>query len=127
VPVEKLIPKDRLDAIVERTRKAGGEIVNLLKTGSAYYSPGAATIKMVEAILKDKKRILPCAAYLEGEYGLNDIYFGVPVILGGNGVERVIEIDLNEEENTALNKSAEGVKKNIELLKNLLICSRGKL
>ena len=85
------------------------EIVNLLKTGSAFYAPGAAAIEMVEAILKDKKRILPCAAYLEGQYGAKGIYLGVPVILGANGVEKVIELKLNEEEKAALNKSIQAV------------------
>jgi malate dehydrogenase len=85
IPVTEFIPADRLDAIVDRARKGGGEIVNLLKTGSAYYAPSAATVQMVEAVLRDKKRVIPCAAYLEGEYGLNDIYFGVPVVLGAGG------------------------------------------
>src|SRR5690606_20564978 len=94
IPVEKLLPRERIDAIVERTRYGGGEIVNLLKTGSAYFAPGASVIQMVEAILKDKKRLLPVIAYLDGEYDQKDIYVGVPVILGRNGVERVVEIEL---------------------------------
>jgi malate dehydrogenase len=110
IPVEKLIPKDKLDAIVARTRKAGGEIVAHLKTGSAYYSPAAATIDMVEAIIRDKKRILPCAVYLEGEYGIDGIFVGVPVILGSGGLEKVLELDLTDDEMAALQKSAEHVK-----------------
>jgi malate dehydrogenase len=110
VPVEKLISKDRLDAIVARTRNAGGEIVALLKTGSAYYSPAAATIEMVEAVLRDKKRILPCAAYLEGEFGIKGLFVGVPVILGASGMERILEIDLTEEEKSALHASADHVR-----------------
>ncbi|MFZ5897807.1 MAG: malate dehydrogenase [Bacillota bacterium] len=110
IPIEKLIPRDRIEAMVERTRKGGGEIVNLLKTGSAYYAPGAAAIQMVEAIIKDKKRILPVAAYLNGEYGEKDIYAGVPAVLGANGVERVIELDLTDEETAALKNSINAVR-----------------
>jgi malate dehydrogenase len=116
IPLEKLIPKDRLDAIVERTRKGGGEIVSLLGNGSAYYAPAASLVQMAEAILKDKKRILPAVAYLEGEYGYNDIYLGVPTILGGNGLEKVIELELTEEEKKALDKSAESVRKVMKVL-----------
>jgi malate dehydrogenase len=105
IPITELLPPDRVEAIVERTRKGGGEIVSLLKTGSAYFAPGAAVAQMVEAILKDKKLILPCAAYLQGEYGLNDIYFGVPVKLGRNGAEEIIEISLTPDERAALEKS----------------------
>jgi malate dehydrogenase len=107
IPITDLLPPDRVEAIVERTRKGGGEIVSLLKTGSAYYAPGAAVAQMVEAILKDKKLILPCSAYLQGEYGLDDICFGVPVKLGQNGVEEIIEISLAPEERAALEKSVE--------------------
>ena len=107
IPITELLPPDRVEAIVTRTRKGGGEIVSLLKTGSAYYAPGAAVAQMVEAILKDKKLILPCSAYLQGEYGLNDICFGVPVKLGQNGVEEIIEISLTSEERAALEKSVE--------------------
>lgn len=110
IPLEKLIPQDRLDAIVERTRKGGGEIVNLLGNGSAYYAPSASLTQMVEAILKDKKRIIPTIAYLEGEYGYEDIYVGVPTILGGDGVEKVIELELTEEEKAAFAKSIESVR-----------------
>lgn len=119
IPVSEFIPPDRLSAIVDRARKGGGEIVNLLKTGSAYYAPAAATAQMVEAVLLDKKRLLPCSAYLEGEYGLNDIYFGVPVILGANGVERVIELPLNDEEKALVQKSAAAVQSTVETLKTL--------
>ncbi len=111
IPIEKLIPPERIEAIVERTRKGGAEIVNYLKTGSAYYAPGASVIEMVEAVLKDKKRILPVAAYLQGEYGEKDIYFGVPAIIGGGGVEKIIEVDLTEEEKAALQKSIQSVRK----------------
>ncbi|MCR6095551.1 malate dehydrogenase [Salipaludibacillus agaradhaerens] len=117
IPLEKLISKDRLDAIVERTRKGGGEIVNLLGTGSAYFAPAASIVQMVEAILKDKKRILPSIAYLEGEYGYNDIYLGVPTVLGGNGLEKIFELDLTEEEKQQLNKSVESVKSVLKLVK----------
>jgi malate dehydrogenase len=117
IPIAELISEERIKAIVDRTRKAGGEIVNLLKTGSAFYSPAASAVQMAESILKDKRRILPCAAYLQGEYGLQDIYFGVPVILGAQGVEKVIEVRLTEEEKDAVQKSAREVKKSILELK----------
>ncbi|MCP2519655.1 malate dehydrogenase [Candidatus Aminicenantes bacterium AC-708-M15] len=117
IPINELIPKERLDAIIERTRKGGGEIVSYLKTGSAYYAPAAAIMEMVEAILKDKNRIVPCSAYLEGEYGLSGIYFGVPVKLGFGGVKEIIEIKLTEEEKEEINKSAAAVRKVIESLK----------
>jgi len=117
IPLEKLIPKDRLDAIVARTRTGGGEIVNLLGNGSAYYAPAASLVQMAEAILKDKKRILPAIAYLEGEYGYEDMYLGVPVVLGGNGLEKVIELELTEEEKAALDRSAESVRKVMAVLK----------
>ncbi|HLR74522.1 MAG TPA: malate dehydrogenase [Virgibacillus sp.] len=117
IPLEKLIPKDRLDAIVERTRKGGGEIVELLGDGSAYYAPAASLTVMAEAILKDQRRVLPAIAYLEGEYGYSNIYLGVPTILGGNGIEEVIELDLTDEEKTALDKSAQSVKDVLNVLK----------
>jgi malate dehydrogenase len=117
IPVTEFITEDKLDAIVDRARKGGGEIVNLLKTGSAYYAPSAATVQMVEAVLRDKKRVIPCACYLEGEYGLSDIYFGVPCVLGAGGVERVIELPLNEAEMALVNKSADGVRSSIQALK----------
>lgn len=119
IPVTHFISKERLDAIVERTRKGGGEIVSLLKTGSAYYAPAAATAQMVEAILKDKKRLIPVSAYLTGQYGLSDMYFGVPVILGAGGVEKIIELPLNEEEMALLKKSADAVRATLETLKTL--------
>ncbi|MGI1804260.1 malate dehydrogenase [Exiguobacterium sp. TDN 0502] len=118
IPIEKLISKERLDAIVDRTRKGGGEIVQLLGNGSAYYAPAAAVAEMVEAILKDQRRILPAIAYLEGEYGYDDMYFGVPVILGGNGVEHVYELELTTEEQEALNRSASTVRSVLDLLKS---------
>jgi len=116
IPVERLLPKETIDAIVERTRKGGGEIVNLMGT-SAGYAPGMALVEMIEAILKDRKRILPSIAYLEGEYGYNDMCLGVMTVLGGNGLERVIELDLTDEEKAALDKGAQGVKQLIEMLK----------
>ncbi|WP_456278033.1 malate dehydrogenase [Bacillus sp. AK128] len=116
IPLETLIPKDRLDAIVERTRKGGGEIVNLLGNGSAYYAPAASLVEMIEAILKDQKRILPTIAYLEGEYGFSDLYLGVPTIIGGDGLERIIELDLLAEEKQALAKSVETVKSVMKIL-----------
>lgn len=116
IPLEKLISKDRLDAIVERTRKGGGEIVGLLGNGSAYYAPAAALTEMLEAILKDQRRVLPAIAYLEGEYDYSNLYLGVPVILGGNGIEKVIELDLTEEEKTALDKSVASVKEVMNVL-----------
>ncbi|WP_141432005.1 malate dehydrogenase [Bacillus sp. 03113] len=110
LPLEMLIPKERLDAIVERTRKGGGEIVSLLGNGSAYYAPAASLVEMCEAILKDQRRVLPTIAYLEGEYGYSGIYFGVPTILGGNGIEKVIQLDLTDVEKAELDKSADSVK-----------------
>ena len=117
VPITELMSEDRVAALIERTRKGGIEIVNFLKTGSAYYAPAAAATQMAEAILKDKKRLLPCAAYLEGEYGLRDVFVGVPVILGAKGVEKILEVRLTKEEQAALAKSAENVKANIAKLK----------
>jgi malate dehydrogenase len=110
IPITELIAPDRLAQLVQRTRDGGAEIVKYLKTGSAYYAPSSATTEMVEAILKDKKKILPCAAYLEGEYGIKGLYVGVPVKLGAKGIEQVIQIKLTPEEQAALNKSAEAVK-----------------
>ncbi|TDL57315.1 malate dehydrogenase [Paenibacillus dendritiformis] len=116
VPIEKLIPQERIDAIVQRTRVGGGEIVNLLSNGSAYYAPAASLVQMTEAILKDKKRILPVIAYLEGEYGYDQLFMGVLAVLGGDGIERVIEIDLTPEERAALDKSAESVRNVIKVV-----------
>ena len=110
IPLESLITKARLEAIVERTRKGGGEIVNLLGNGSAYYAPAASLVEMAEAILKDQRRVIPAIAYLEGEYGYNGIYLGVPTILGANGIEKIIELELLEDEKAALDKSAEAVR-----------------
>jgi malate dehydrogenase len=110
IPVSQLLERARLDAIVQRTRDGGAEIVKHLKTGSAYYAPSAATVQMVEAIVLDQKRVLPCAAWLEGEYGLRGLYCGVPCKLGAGGLEQIIEVDLTGEERTALQKSAEAVR-----------------
>ena len=117
IPLSQLLSKEIIDRLVDRTRKGGGEIVNLLKTGSAFYAPSAAAIQMTEAIIKDKKRILPCCVYLDGEYGLKDICFGVPIKLGADGVEAIIELQLTEEEKKLVAKSAESVKKSIAELK----------
>jgi len=116
IPITELIEKSRLDALVQRTRDGGAEIVKYLKTGSAYYAPSAATTEMVEAILKDKKKILPCAAYLQGEYGINGLYIGVPVKLGAKGIEQIIEIRLNPEEKAGLDKSAAAVKELVSVI-----------
>jgi len=115
-----VIPAERLEAIVNRTRKGGGEIVSLLKTGSAYYAPSAAVSQMVEAILKDKHLIVPASAYMRGEYGLQDIFFGVPVQLSQNGIEKIIVYDLDNEERQALKASADAVRQTIEALRNLV-------
>jgi malate dehydrogenase len=117
IPLDEILTPDRLEAIVDRTRKGGGEIVNLLKTGSAFYAPAVAVAQMVEAILKDKHLIVPASAYLQGEYGLNDMFFGVPVQLGRKGVEKVFQYQLSDNEMTALQKSAAGVAENIAKLK----------
>src|SRR5436190_8958082 len=116
IPITELLSKERIDAIVDRTRSGGAEIVNLLKT-SAWYAPGASTVEMVEAILKDKRKILPCAAYLKGEYGLDQLFVGVPVKLGRNGLEQIIEIELQEDEAAALRKSADAVQELVDKLK----------
>jgi malate dehydrogenase len=117
VPVSRLIPKQRLDAIVQRTRDGGAEIINYLKTGSAYYAPSASIVQMVESILLDKKEILPCTAYLEGEYGIKSLFVGVPVKLGANGVEEVIEFELTADESAALKKSADAVQELVDVMK----------
>jgi len=119
VPITQLIEKDKLEAIVERTRKGGIEIVNHLKTGSAYYAPSAAAVQMAESILKDQRRILPCAALCQGEYGYQDLYVGVPVVLGKNGVEKILEVDLSADEKAALDNSANAVKELVETLAKL--------
>ncbi|MBS1271559.1 MAG: malate dehydrogenase [Candidatus Marinimicrobia bacterium] len=113
IPLPDLLAQEKIDAIVERTRGGGGEIVSLLKSGSAYYAPSSAATEMVEAIVKDNKRILPCAAWLTGEYGLNDLYMGVPVKLGKDGIEEILEVKLNDEEKTMLEKSVEHVRSNL--------------
>ncbi|MCS6804838.1 MAG: malate dehydrogenase [Acidobacteriota bacterium] len=117
IPLSDLMPQEQIDAIVQRTRDGGAEIVKYLKTGSAYYAPSAAVVEMVEAIIKDKHKIVPCAAYLEGEYGVNGVYLGVPVKLGARGIEQIIEISLTLEERAALHKSAEAVRELIDLIK----------
>ena len=117
IPITKLLPQDRIDAIVERTRKGGGEIVQLLKTGSAYYAPGASAVAMVQSILRDEKQVLPCAAYLTGQYGLDDIYMGVPCVLGKDGVEKILELELSDADRASLHKSAEEVRTGIDGLK----------
>lgn len=120
IPLREILPPDRLEAIVERTRKGGGEIVSLLKTGSAYYAPAAAIAQMVEAILKDKNLIVPAAAFMQGEYGLRDIFFGVPVQLGRGGLVKIHEYQLDENETAALRKSAEAVSQTIAALRSLI-------
>ncbi|MDP8261853.1 MAG: malate dehydrogenase [Candidatus Ancaeobacter aquaticus] len=116
IPIRTMLSEEKLSALVERTRKGGIEIVNLLKTGSAYYAPSCAAIEMAEAILYDKKKTLPCSVFLKGEYGVTDSFLGVPVILGKNGVEKIIELDLSDEENAALAQSALSVKELIETI-----------
>jgi malate dehydrogenase len=116
VPVAQLMPKEQLDKIIDRTRKGGAEIVNLLKTGSAFYAPSAAVVQMIDAIFNDRRKILPCAAYLEGEYGIHGLFVGVPVKLGARGVEEIVQIKLTAEEQAALEKSAAAVKELIEII-----------
>ena len=119
IPITELMDPDTIERLVKRTREGGAEIVGLLKTGSAYYAPASAACEMAEAILKDKKKILPCAAYLSGEYGINDLFIGVPVKLGQDGIEEIIQIKLTPEEDQALKKSAEAVKGLVEAMKKL--------
>ena len=119
IPITELLSEEKIEALVQRTRTGGGEIVGLLKTGSAFYAPSSAAVEMAESILKDKKKILPCAAYLDGEYGINGLFIGVPVKLGSDGIEQIIEIQLTEDENTALQKSADAVKGLVEDLEKL--------
>ncbi|HTR04776.1 MAG TPA: malate dehydrogenase [Thermoanaerobaculia bacterium] len=116
IPIPELLPKEKIDAIVQRTRDGGAEIVNLLKT-SAWYAPASAVVEMVDAVLRDKKKILPCAAYLQGEYGMKDVYLGVPVRLGAGGLEKVVEITLTPEEAQALARSADAVRELFRILK----------
>jgi malate dehydrogenase len=117
IPVTQFISQERLHQIIERTRKGGGEIVELLKTGSAYYAPGAAVAEMLEAILRDRRRVMPCSAYCDREYGVGGLYVGVPVILGANGVEKILEIELNEEEKAAFQTSVAAVRRVVEQLR----------
>jgi len=117
VPLTELLPRDKISALVERTKKGGGEIVALLKTGSAFYAPAAAAVQMAEAILKDQKRLVPVSAYLQGEYGLDDLFFGVPVVLGGGGIEQIITMKLSPEEEDLLKKSSAAVAKTRDDLK----------
>ena len=119
VPLQEMLPKDKIDALVERTRKGGAEIVGLLKTGSAYYAPSASAVEMAEAILKDQNRILPCAAFLQGEYGIEGMFIGVLCQLGKNGLERVVELQLNDEEKAGLNNSKHHVEELLTALKNI--------
>jgi malate dehydrogenase len=113
IPIEKFVDKAKLDAVIARTRKAGGEIVALLGTGSAFYTPAISAVEMAESYLRDKKRVLACSAYLDGQYGVKGLFVGVPVVIGANGVERVIEVDLNDEEKVMFAKSVESVKKSV--------------
>ena len=119
IPITRLLPQDRIDAIVERTRKGGGEIVSLLKTGSAYYAPAASAARMAQAIVCDEKQLLPCSAFLTGQYGLEDVYIGVPVRLGKGGVEGILELDLSQDELKALQESAEEVRTGIKSLQDM--------
>ena len=116
IPITDLLPKEKIDALVTRTANGGAEIVNFLKSGSAYYAPGASAVEMVEAILKDKKKILPCSVFLQGEYGINDLFVGVPVKLGAKGVEQIIQIKLTADEQAAFNKSAGAVKELVDVI-----------
>jgi malate dehydrogenase len=115
IPLRKLVPEDRIQAMVERTAKGGGELVNLLGT-SAWYAPGAAAAQMVDSIVLDEKRVLPCTAYLEGEYGIDGLYMGVPVVLGSKGIERIVELDLDDSEQQALQASADAVREVVAVL-----------
>lgn len=119
VPITELIPEERIAALIERTRQGGAEIVQLLKTGSAYYAPASAAVEMTEAILRDRKKILPCAAYLDGEYGIRGLFMGVPVKLGARGIERIIELRLTEAETAAFRTSAAAVADLLATLKRL--------
>ena len=116
VPISKFISDDRMNEIIERTKKGGGEIVKLMGT-SAYYAPASGSVSMAEAIIKDKKRILPCAAYCDGEYGINGYFVGVPAVLGSGGVEQIIEVDLNDDEKSLMDNSVEAVKELVEIVK----------
>lgn len=117
IPITKIIPKDKIEALVQRTREGGAEIVALLKTGSAYYAPAQSTFEMIKAIILDEKRLLPCSVYLQGEYGVTDVFNGVPVVLGSKGVEKIVEVELTDEEKAAFENSTKEVKEMIEILK----------
>jgi malate dehydrogenase len=119
VPITELLPADRVTAIEERTAKGGAEIVGLLKTGSAYYAPGMSTVEMVDAVMLDKKRVLPCSVLLKGEYGINDLYVGVPIKLGAGGVEQIIELNLTKDESAALKKSSGAVKELVDAMASI--------
>ena len=123
VPVTRLVSKERLEEIVDRARKGGAEIVGLLKTGSAYYAPAAATAQMVEAIVKDKRRMIPCAAYCDSEYGVGGYYVGVPVVLGGNGVEKVVEVELEPQEKADFKNSVDAVQELVATMDQLMASS----
>jgi malate dehydrogenase len=116
IPITELMAEDRIEALVDRTRNGGAEIVSLLKTGSAFYAPASAAVEMAESILKDKKKILPCAALLEGEYGINGLFIGVPVKLGSTGIEQIVEIKLKDDESAALQKSADAVRSLVDAM-----------
>jgi malate dehydrogenase len=116
IPITELLPADKIKAISERTRVGGGEIVKLLKTGSAYYAPGAATVEMVDSIIRDRKRVLPCSVYLSGQYGIKDLYIGVPAVIGKKGVEKILELKLKDSELKSLQLSAETYKKELQIL-----------
>lgn len=121
VPITELMSADRIEALAKRTRNGGAEVVELLKSGSAFYAPGASVALMVESILKDKNRLLPCAVYADGEYGLKDVYIGLPAVLGRQGLKRIVELKLNEQELSALKKSAESIRENIDVMNKLLV------
>jgi malate dehydrogenase len=118
IPITELMDQATIDRLVDRTRNGGAEIVSLLKSGSAYYAPSAAAVEMAEAILKDKKKIVPCAAYLRGEYGIRDLYVGVPVKLGAGGVEQIVEVKLTADEKAALARSADAVRELVDVLQS---------
>jgi len=120
IPISELMAQDRIDAIVDRTRKGGAEIVNFLKTGSAYYAPSASAVEMIETIVKDRKRVIPCAVCLDGQYGLNDVFVGVPVKLGASGVEHIYEINLNDDDLKSLQASAHDVKEQCDKVKEMI-------
>jgi len=121
VPIGNLMPETKINELVTRTQNGGAEIVSLLKTGSAYYGPGRSVAQMVESILRDQKRLLPCAVYADGDYGLKDVYIGLPAVLGRNGVEKIVDIKLLDDEKAALKKSADSIKENVDLMNKLLV------